>query len=238
MIRIPLENAFNVRDLGYYAAEGGMTKSCKFLRGDVVCNLTEKEVDKLISYGVKTVIDLRSDDEVVVAPNSFFDNSNIKYYNIGVLENIDDQDLPIAKIEENCLGKLYIYIIENCVDKVLEVFNIIADSMDGCTLYHCKAGKDRTGVISALLLDLAGVDYYDIIANYEVTHTYIRKNMANVLRSEFEVKNGLGFSNPINMEMFLEHLYKKYGNATKYLKAIGLAEAKIEHIKQNFIELI
>ena len=110
----------------------------------------------------------------------------------------------------------YTYLLDNKI-KIKEIFDVIASSKGG-VLFHCTAGKDRTGVVSALILGLCNVDRKDIIANYEVTYTYI---------SDCEFMNtyplNMQISEPIFMNTFIQNLLEKYSNL-KILNLYGPTE--------------
>lgn len=74
-----------------------------------------------------------------------------------------------------------------------KIFHFILDNIDGCLLFHCQAGKDRTGVLAMILMGLTGVSKEDIVANYEVTHTYLKENVKLRLEDGLEE---LEFSKP------------------------------------------
>lgn len=239
MIRIPMEMAYNVRDLGgYYAKNNMVTKNGKFLRAGGITALTETDISKLIGYGVKTVIDLRSEEEIDEKPNTFAHHETVKYYHIGLLDELDEKLYPLKTGETDFLGELYIVMLDNCKHNIMQVFKTFAHSMDNCTLFHCTAGKDRTGIIAAILLDMAGVDYYDIIANYEVTYTYIKKRLSEIIGDSPEDHARIGLSNPQSIEMFLKYLYAEYGGAEQYLKHIKISNEEINTIKNNFVSVI
>jgi protein-tyrosine phosphatase len=110
-------------------------------------------------------------------------------------------------------------------------------------LFHCTAGKDRTGIISGLLLDLAGVPRADIVHNYAISAHYLEGQpkdsamnvqMMEVMRQHPEIAKKLttmGGTAPQDMEMFLDALHQQYGGAAAYLKAVGLSEQEIRSLK-------
>lgn len=132
--------------------------------------LTSGDIEFLKEYVVKAVIDLRSADEIIVNPNLLKEKAFCQYYNIpfitGQVSNI------IFTEQEVCMGDFYIEMLAN-QQAIQQAFESIAQVEEGCIVFHCSAGKDRTGVLAMLLLGLAGVEQRDIMANYEVTYTYI-----------------------------------------------------------------
>ena len=234
MIRIPLEKACNVRDLGgYVTKDGKMTAFGRFLRSDGITELTEADKCKLKEYGVKTVIDLRSREELDEKPNSLGQDEDVYYAHFGILDHIAQEMYPPHVLERDFLGEMYIIIMEHCQNPLASVFRLMASAEEGCILFHCTAGKDRTGIVAALLLDLAGVDYYDIVANYEVTYTYIRKNLENIVRVAPNVPGSIGLSKPQSIELFLGHLHGKYRNAEGYLNHIGISREEVDYIRNR-----
>ena len=104
-----------------------------------------------------------------------------------------------------------------------------------CTLFNCSAGKDRTGVLACLLLDLAGCHEYDIVKDYSESYENnmkMMKQLEEMLPKEEEKFLG---SDPRVMMRFLAYLREQYGSSKGYLLNIGLDEDQIEEIKENFI---
>ncbi len=82
-VRLPLEHAYNVRDLGGYSTNlGRFTKGHAFVRADDPCNLKEKDIHFLLEYGISAIVDLRSEEELQRSPNPFAANQNVDYINI------------------------------------------------------------------------------------------------------------------------------------------------------------
>jgi protein-tyrosine phosphatase len=134
------------------------------------------------------------------------------------------------------LSDLYIGIIEKSKIAVRQVFSILAAADSKCTLFHCTAGKDRTGVVAALLLSLAGVPFEDILSNYEITNTHLRRVYGDIRYIAPEVPVSLIESNPVNMEIFLNYIEDNYGDTEKYLISIGLTESEIASVKNKFLD--
>ena len=112
----------------------------------------------------------------------------------------------------------------------------MADNPEKTILFHCAAGKDRTGMTAALLLMLAGVAKEDIIRDYTVT----TENLYSVLeRFSYEndenLKDYLG-SEGEYIEKFINHIEKKYGGAEAYMRKIGLKESEVKSLKESFLE--
>lgn len=170
IIRLPLDGSDNVRDLGGYVGEDNQVgKFGVFIRSNELCYLTEKDNKFLKEYGITSIIDLRSIESSNEKPDNI-DKNIFNYYNIPLLTDKFNENLSLEK-ENFKMGEGYKLILENKI-AIKEIFEVL-DRSDGGCLFHCTAGKDRTGLVSMLILGLCGVCKKDIIANYEVTFTYV-----------------------------------------------------------------
>lgn len=95
-------------------------------------------------------------------------------------------------------------------------------------LFHCSAGKDRTGIISALLLGICNVDIKDIVANYEVSNTY---NTYPEKNTDILQKSLLEF-----VKTFINNLLDKYSSFEKYILSCEVKKEEIGEIKKKFLE--
>lgn len=235
-VRLPLIGSRNTRDLGGYPTLKSVTKFNAILRSDDITNLNECDKKFLKKYGLKNIIDLRSKSEVETNPNPYENDSEYNYINISLMKEVAPEkmkEMQLKMMDRNFLVNFYIEIIDNLQDKVKQVLDYILNS-EGVTMYHCTAGKDRTGVISMLILGVAGVKKEDIISNYEVTYTNIKKNPIFLKYKEEAAAKGQEFpeyilqSNAETIEKTINHLIEKYGSFEKYFQEIGYSEAEIE----------
>lgn len=245
--RLPLENLYNARDLGgYITKDKKVTKWFRFLRTDDLHHASAADQKYLKEYGVTTVIDLRSKNELATNPNPFKDDTEIDYHNCSLL--VGDATKPneemMKKMLEggNVLGNMYLGMLQQAQPTIKEIFEIIGESK-GTVLYHCTAGKDRTGVISALLLGLAGASSADIVNNYIETYHYlnespfIHQNNTNLQLSEemLRIKESFLNSDAKNMEMLLKYIHDNYGTIPEYLTKIGIEKKILNKIKESFV---
>ena len=240
-IRLPLKNAFNVRDLGGYAcAPEGVTKWNTFIRGDDLSRLDREETDFLIAYGIDCVIDFRSPAEIKNNPDPFKNSSEVEYHNIPLmLENIADitkivAEENLAKLDfSNFISKFYIGLIEKERALIKKTLEIMAET-EGGVLFHCTVGKDRTGVIAAILLGIAGVNMADIIGNYEVTYTYNTENPTFDM-SNNKIPLEVMYSKADYLKNAIDYVNTKFGSLINYLWQAGVEKSTIEKIKNKFV---
>ena len=235
---IPLQlTTSNTRDLGGYpCTDGKKTQKNKFLRSDGLDALTlaDKEILKE-QHDVTIIIDLRSNDEV---ERSGYDASLFTRFHVPLLDGIASNSA--GKNYPTDMGLLYIDLLSNSQSIFKKIFEIIASNMDHCTLFHCTAGKDRTGVTAMLLLDLVGVDHEIIVNDYKVTEIYMKerleKQFAFIKSKGVDIPKEVLLSKPHNMETALDYLYTNFGGAEKYLITIGVSQQEIDYIKTKFVK--
>ncbi|UQZ33401.1 protein-tyrosine-phosphatase [Paenibacillus sp. PK3_47] len=233
---LQLEGAYNVRDIGGYGtADGLVVQRGRLFRADGLHRLTEGDQQSLLGRGIRTVIDLRHGDELLQKRNVFADSGDVAYYNVSLIN-------PATTMAANIrsLGDMYKNMLDECGPQLSRVFELIAQAEGTGVLFHCAAGKDRTGVVAALLLDLAGVPVPNIAADYAETETNLLPLMEEFRAEMPEIMQGgiyeafLG-SAPENMELMLDHLHRVYGGAEDYLLSVGISGAQIEALKRMLL---
>lgn len=223
--RLPLESAFNVRDIGGYPVSNGITKWNIFLRSEGIERVTKNDVAFLYEYGIRTVIDLRT--------NSEFYKNNVKYIiDTFTSSKITHINIPFIDSYNDNNRHFYIDMIESGKKNIKQIFEYIAEQLTyGGILYNCFAGKDRTGVLSALLLLLCGVSELDILADYMLSSVYLKP-----LAKMCNLTDDFILSKPEFIEEFLIYLKKEYKSAEQYLLSIGISHEIIAIIKEKFIQ--
>ena len=235
---LQLEGASNVRDLGGYPTANGRTCFRRLLRGDHLSALTIKDKECIYDYGVRYVVDLRSRMECESRPDALIGWRDVQYCSIPMLDQINSSDFR-GQIPDS-MGELYISLLEDSRAQLSEVMRRILEAGDKGLLFHCTAGKDRTGVVAMLMLKLAGVSDDDVIRDYHATERY----MAGQVGEQVERRRAAGVkvpdhvfgANPADMLMTLEHVRHTYGSAEQYLGTLGLNGEEIAELKQKLHE--
>lgn len=235
---LQLEGAFNVRDIGGYETAGGSAvQRGRLFRADGLHKLTESDQTSLLGRGVRTIIDLRHGDELQQNRNVFADSGEVSYHNVSLIN-------PATTMAANIrsLGDMYKNMLDECGPQLRQVFELISGAEGEGVLFHCAAGKDRTGVVAALLLDLAGVPVQTIAADYAETETNLLPLMEKFRAEMPESMQGMNYdaflgSAPENMELMLDHLHRVYGGAESYLQSIGINGTQITALKQRLLEV-
>lgn len=237
---LPLAGSFNVRDLGgYTTADGRETRWRRLLRADGLHSLTQEAQAQLVAEGVTTVIDLRHDDEIQREPNVFAESSSVRYLHMPLFpkeaSNGTTQSMPPT------LGEMYVRALERSSAQIKAVFEVIADAADEAVLFHCTAGKDRTGIVAALALGTVNVPAPTIIEDYALTDRYLapllqtwRDRAAESGRDLVAFERYL-YAQPENMQAMLTEIETRFGNAERYLRSIGLTDEKLERVRERLV---
>lgn len=220
------KNLMNIRDLGgYITSNGEKTRYGMLIRSDVPYCLEDNEIKEILDLGIDTVIDFRTKAELTKKTCVFSKLKNVKYHNIPMYGG---DKMPESA---DLIAPGYFNMIED-KESIYKIMKVIAESKNGI-LYHCTAGKDRTGVISAVLLSLVGVSKEEIAEDYYVSWGNIKKLVDELIKKnpDFVV-----FENKKEYILeFLDMMTKKYGSARGYLLNIGLSEDEINKIKEKLI---
>ncbi len=232
-----VEGAYNVRDLGGYAtSDGKETQMGNFLRADDLTKLTENDIAKLKDAGLALEVDLRSVKETEANPSPLKGANWVDYENVSMLDGMNSGKMEDVMPET--MGDVYVWLMDNAKDAFATEMRLFINT-DGLRLFHCTAGKDRTGTTAMLLLKLAGVSDEDVLEDYALSEVYSAENIKNQI--EMLKKQGMTdfehmmYSKPENMQKALDHLYATYGDAESYLKSIGLTDEEIAKLKKLLV---
>ena len=196
----------------------------------------------MIDYGITTVIDLRAESERVGSPGPPFSNFQSTSpvqpatdtngpVNLH-LALVDDQTVPFLN-DAPTMPDRYRLMLDRCQPGLSAIFNAIAEA-DGPVLFHCFAGKDRTGLVAAMMLSLAGVDPEAIGADYAATDAQLATRYAEWLAKASperleEMRDELRCP-PEWMLGTLEYAEQTWGGVESYLEAAGVAPGNIDRL--------
>ena len=231
--RLNLDNTFNTRDLGGIPlGPGRYVKWNKAFRSDDVSKISAADAHRLRDHGVDAIIDLRREEERAATGYVLADNAEFEKHYLPLTITDRPSDAMKADVELS-LSEFYLQLLDDGKDDFKEIFSVLADPREGGILFHCAGGKDRTGVVAALLLGLLGANDGDILANYEVTFSHLLTNPDFVARNHPRERVN---SDRDNLVPFLEQLRADYGDARGFLLECGLTEAQLEQIQETFTE--
>ncbi len=246
--RLPLTGLKNARDLGGHpTCDGGITRYRTIIRSEAPLSLTEADFKFLKSYGIDMSIDFRGDREVERQPSDLAELEGIQYVRsptfneqVAFGSRKKGSGPPVTSFVD--WGEKYIEMAEGCKVWVRETLELIAKSA-GAVIYNCTTGKDRTGMISALLLGLCGVSNDDITADYCVSEVYLTPVYEELIctflkqwpEENVNISDPFFKTNPKNMECLLGHFEKDYGGIAAYLKSCGTDQEVIDLLRRKLI---
>ncbi len=237
--RLEWEGSLNARDLGgYRAADGQETRWGAIVRSDSLHALTETGQAALVAYGVRSIVDLRLPQELEVDPNPFAEpgQHGIAYTNVSFIDPGASPPDTISTIVEDYTG-----LLQRFATRVGTALTAIARAPEGGVLVHCAAGKDRTGLVCALVLDLAGVDRETIGADYALSGEYLKPRQEEWLlngpgeRADREKILVWGEPRAEVMAEVLDRVEDRYGGSEAYLREAGVDDEAITRLRSRLL---
>lgn len=228
--QIPVDGAHNVRDLGGYLTDRGTEIPLRrFLRSDCLHRLAPGGTERLLDEGLRCVVDLRTQAETAQNPSLFDGLKGVEYVNIPLFDTLSPEALSAVKTPQtHPLLPFYVAAIDRRGPAVREILSRMSGVDQGAVLFNCTAGKDRTGIIAALLLGLAGVSDSDIINDYALTEQLIPDLVAEFLAlsrargGDVESYATLLESPADTMDRMLSHIRTHHGSVHGYMDHIDL----------------
>jgi protein-tyrosine phosphatase len=233
------EGGLNARDLGGYATEDGReTRWGAVVRSAALAMLTESGRAALADYGVRAIVDLRLPGELDREPNPFAEpgDHGIVYTNVSILDPAAGFPPDTITLAEN-----YLWSLERFAALVGTAVAAVARAPEGGVLIHCAAGKDRTGLISALLLGAVGVPAATIADDYALTAELLRPRDLEWLengpgeRAEREAMLARFAPTAEVMLEVLAQLTERHGGVEPYLLAAGVSRGDLERLRERLL---
>ena len=237
------EAVFNFRDLGGYpTVDGRTTRWRRLFRADGLNRLRDHEGEQVQALGIKTVIDLRTPDEA--ASHGRFPPA---------VASVDYRHLPVFDVQPDWAGfeepdapgflaDRYVEMLETGRASVASALRILGDADSYPLVFHCAAGKDRTGILAAVVLGLLGVPDEVIIDDYALSHEATMRMFAWVKANGRDVDAGYQpppssviAALPDTMARFLAHLRQTHGGAAGLAADLGVDRAVLERIRAQLL---
>lgn len=214
--RLDIDNIKNARDLGGVPTlDHRSTKWHEFFRTASLDDINEADIEELKKLNISTIIDLRRINEIDFESESHKKiKENFDYHHISLAPDREFRKEEIEKIISGkiSVGQSYRNLIDHYV-AVKEIVEVLARA-EGSVLYHCQEGKDRTGIVSMIIMGLADVARGDIIADYEISSAhlgYIERYDEDEPLSVFRI------TDPYYMKEAYDYVIRKYGSFEAYL---------------------
>jgi protein-tyrosine phosphatase len=226
------EQIINFRDIGGYRTRDGRTVVWRRLfRSGEFHRMTMNDLERLTGeIGVTSVVDLRSEKEATGHGTGLLSQADVKYHNVPFMTgggNREEDERMFREITN--MGEFYLYLVrrQGFGKRIIEALEIIADPANHPLVFHCAVGKDRTGILAAVLLSVLGIADDDIIEDYILSEPYMDELLTQAddnpkLAEAIEHLPGFFWkAAPESMELFLSTLKQEYSSIKDYLYAQG-----------------
>jgi protein-tyrosine phosphatase len=239
------DGILNVRDLGGHPTEDGReTQFGRIVRADNIRRLSDEGWRSLVDYGIRTVVDLRTDEELDADPPAelpvdvlhvpFMDDDPLMF-NRAEQASVAASDVAVATRD------VYLIFIEGSHEKIVKVIEAIVEAPEGGVVVHCAGGKDRTGLTVAFLLRIAGVGLEEIGADYALSEERLRPRHDAWLAAtnderELERLKRVMQSPAAAIVGVLEELERRYGSVEGFLEAGGAPSDIGERVRARLLD--
>ena len=242
---IHLKSVTNLRDIGGYKARNGKTIVWRriFRSGEFV-RLTGEDL-QIIKEEIKpaSLLDLRSPPEVERQGIGLISEADIRYHSIPFVAGTSRAEDEKFFRECTNMGDFYLHIVRHRSfgSQIVAALDIIAKTENHPLVFHCAVGKDRTGILSAMLMSILGVADKDIMEDYSLSGPYMEELLKNVSNDPglAEAAKALPSyfwkASPESMELFLTTLRRDYGSIEVYLKDMGMEKTLPERLKETLL---
>ena len=249
-----MKTLVNFRDLGGIPSNlGKRIKPNRILRSGELVNLSDEDKNTLINkYKLKSIADFRSTKEICKSPDDLLENTD--YYHIDIMQDVENNaskssfEKNVLRHPDEMMSEVYKAIITNDVASsgYRKFIDILLNQHEGSTIFHCFAGKDRTGIGAAIILTILNVNKEDIINDYLVTN--ILRKAANDALIEEKRKLGASEQDIEHFRLFMsvkeEYLEAAYTSAKTHfgsfmdyiVKGIGVSEDEIKTLQEMYLE--
>lgn len=238
---LPMEGGFNFRDLGgMKTKDGKYVKWGKLFRGDELSKLTTGDLEYLSSIPLLSVVDFRDERETIREPD-LKPESLLHHYHCPIIPGnlADEMDLSLDELTSDhaitMMEEMYRLLVtdSDCVQHYKKLFEVIQDKTQVPLLFHCTAGKDRTGMATALIYSALGVDEQDIMEDYLSSNIYLKEKYKNFTSGNSFFKTLLEV-NPLFLESAFKEIDKQYGSVERYLE--DQLKVDISRMKYSYLQ--
>jgi protein-tyrosine phosphatase len=243
--RVQLAGPLNFRDLGGYATNDGRTTSWgRVFRSDSLHHLTPEDGPRLAEIGITTAIDFRADDELEEIGIGGLGELDIRHVHLPTVDKVLHTIRPPDWVPPESAAEVYLLMLRSGAGAYAEALRALTVPGALPAVYFCMAGKDRTGVFSAILLGLLGVGDDDIIADYALTHDVVEQihdRRRQQGRGEPEdvwrgLPTDLHGAHAATMERTLHGLRKQWGGIEDYVRDIGVSAEVVDTLRAELVE--
>lgn len=242
--RIEVPGTFNFRDVGGHATQdGGRVATGRLFRADGLGRLGAGGVRAMRELRIASVLDLRETRETVNIPDDL-DGLGAEYVHLPILGDryypMDPEREDRIVLSSPSLPALYAVMIDTAGPLFVEAITLLSQERDGAAVFHCSAGKDRTGFIAAFLLTLLGVDRDSVLSDYALTEQYLGEEFRQALAAHL-ASAGVSVTSMATeakaewLADVLDRLDREYGGVEGYLTEHGLRAQVLDRLRTTLV---
>lgn len=240
--QLPLEGCFNVRDVGGYRTRDGKTVRWQRLyRAGAPHAPTEADLEVLRGLGIATVLDLRTAGEIEER-GRYADILDLRAsHHLPMLESLPVEEDLLRWTDPEFVADHYAEMLAGASAMVVEALSILTDPSAYPVLVHCSAGKDRTGVLVAIILGLLDVSDDTIVDDYALSGAGMRDMLAYFTRLSTDPDRlerhapAMLAADPVAMRGFIVRLRERHGSFAEYVTALEVASA-VPHLRAALLD--
>ena len=239
---VPFEACFNFRDLGgYETVSGARVRWGAVYRSDALHRLTDQDLESARELGLRTVIDLRSSKELE-DEGRFAHAHDVAFHHLPVFEH---GALPFKPFEPDDPapppGEDYVAMATSGRESIASALRVIAEG-DHAVVFHCAAGKDRTGIVAALVLSSLGVPDELIAADYHLSEqagaawrAWAEQNDPERAAEVAKLPSWAHRAPVPVIAAFLSSLRERYGSTDGYLTDAGVEDDVLDALRARLL---
>lgn len=245
MRRIEFEGCFNFRDLGGWTTnDGRQTRWGQLYRGDSVHLLTDADARRAHDeLGIQTLIDLRGETEISFAGTGLLHERGLVRHHFPLSANVDRANSAMIAGDRSpdTMVAHYLEILEGASSLVVSAVEELAADAAMPAVFFCAAGKDRTGVLSAVVLGAVDVCDEHIVEDYVLTGETVDRVIGRFAASPHapaiyrDNPPSYFTPHPESMERVVDEVRSRYGSFRAYLVAKGADEARLDRLRHALV---
>jgi len=238
---VPLFAVHNFQDLGGYpTVDGRHTRWRTLFRADGLYRLTPDDARAVVNLGVRTVVDLRTNNEIRERGTFPVDDHDVAYHHLPIIDATwGETQTPEFDDAVDFLVWAYREMLKEASTRFADAITLLSQRSVLPAVFHCAAGKDRTGILAALVLGALGVDAATIAADYGLTQdamqrllVWARDHHPELARTYATMPARFAAADPRAMAVILDDISRSHGNVRSFVRDIGVSESAIRALDE------
>nr|MBU6202532.1 tyrosine-protein phosphatase [Acidobacteriota bacterium] len=242
---VPLFAVHNFRDLGGYpTVDGRRTRWRTLFRADGLYRLTPTDASTVVGLGVRTVIDLRTHNEVRDRGTFPVADHDVAYHHLPIIDATwGETQTPEFDDAVEFLVWAYREMLQEASPRFGDAINLLSRESVLPAVFHCAAGKDRTGILAALVLGALGVDVSIIAADYGLTEdamqrlqVWAREHQPELAELYAKMPARFAAADPRAMAVILNDIHSSHGSVRNFVREIGVSDEALRSLSNALTE--